>query len=187
MELCTISLKVHHEDVRPNVIVPYTETSGTSSVLDCVKLNLANQGIRPRLIKMERDFSYDLLLRGLWKEQKPFILVEHDIIPWPGALKELWMCSEPWCGFPYHIFGELRSYLGCTKFNPLLLGECPLPNDLQDWHVLDKVVERALMTRGCMGHIHMPAVTHLNFFHSRASAEQGIHPAFWTNETKVGA
>lgn len=179
MELCTISLKVHHEDVQPNVILPYAETNGTTAIFDAVKLNLANQGFTPRLVKLERTFSYDQLFRQLWAKRQPFILVEHDIIPWPGALKQLWTCSEPWCGFPYYVFGELRSYLGCTKFDPARLGECPLPEDLESWQTMDKTIEKILMKRGQLGHIHQPAVTHLNFFHSRSSSKSGLHPVFW--------
>lgn len=179
MELCTISLKVHHEDIHPSVIVPYAESDGTTSVLDAVKLNLANQGIRPQLFKLDQTYSYDQLFRRLWSQQKPFILVEHDIVPWPGALKELWTCPEPWCGFPYFVFGELRSYLGCTKFDPSRLGDCPLPDDLESWQTMDKTVEKLLMKRQLTGHIHNPAVTHLNFFHSRASSQSGLHPRFW--------
>jgi len=183
MELFTISTRVHYEDAQPKIVVPYVETNGTSSVLDAVKLNLATQGLKPKLVKLERTFSYDQLFRSLWKDNKPFILVEHDIVPWPGALRELWKCQEPWCGFPYYIYGELRSYLGCTKFSPAVLGECPLPDDLEDWHTMDKTIEKRLMTRGQPGHLHSPAVTHLNFFHSRMSTNEAKHPAFWQAET----
>jgi len=182
MELCVVSTKIHYEDSQPNVVVPYADVNGTTAILDAVKLNLANQGLKPRLIRMERDFSYDQLFRRLWDARQPFILVEHDIIPFPGALRELWMCPEPWCGFPYYVFGELRSYLGCTKFDPSRLGECPLPDDLMPWQTIDKLIEKSLMKRTFGGHLHSPPVTHLNFFHSRASGRENVHPVFWSTE-----
>ena len=182
MELCVFSLKTHPEDIQPNIVIPFAETNGTSAVLDAVKLNLATQGLKPRLVKMERDFSYDQLIRSLWKRNEPFILVEHDIVPFPGALRTLWQCKEPWCGYPYYVYGELRSYLGCTKFDPSRLGECPLPADLTHWQLIDKLIEKELMKRGFNGCIHSPAVTHLNLFHSRMSRVNNVNPVFWKEE-----
>jgi len=171
--------KQHPEDVQPHVIVPYHNTHTTTAILDAVKLNLGVQGLRPRMVKLERDFSYDQLFRGLWAEGKPFIIVEHDIIPWPGAVQQLWACPEPWCGFPYHVFGELRSYLGCTKIDPTRLGECPMPEDLLSWQTMDSKIEETLVKRGFCGHLHSPAVSHLNFSHARQTGPTILHPQFW--------
>ena len=74
--------RIHHSDVHPTVVVPYF---GKTAVLDSVKLNLGIQGLRPRMVKLERDLSYDQLFRELWEKGEPFILVEHDIVPWPGG------------------------------------------------------------------------------------------------------
>lgn len=171
--------RYHPEDVRPNIVVPYTPVNGTTAILDTVKLNLGIQGLRPRMVKLERDFSYDQLFRELWATGQPFILVEHDIVPWPGAVQQLWTCPEPWCGFPYYVFGELRSYLGCTKFDPTRLGACPLPEDLTAWQLMDKAIERALVARTFTGHLHQPAVSHLNFAHVRQTEPTLEHPQFW--------
>lgn len=168
--------KYHPEDVRPNIIVPYAKKD---AILDAVKLNLGVQGLRPRMVKVERDFSYDLLFRELWRKGDPFILVEQDVIPWPGAVQQLWTSDEPWCGFPYYIFGELRSYLGCTKFEPERLGECPLPEDLVPWQLLDKKIEQTLMKRGYRGYVYSPAVSHLHFAHVRQTERTLEHPNFW--------
>ena len=173
MNLCVINQTTHPEDVRPNIVLPYAEVNGTSAVLDAVKLNL------PTMVKMERSFSYDLLFRKLWADGKPFIIVEHDIIPWPGALVEMWKCPEPWCGFPYFVFGMLRSYLGCTKFDPARLGECPLSGELLEWQRIDKKIEAQFLMRGHKGHLHSPAVTHLNINHSRMRDNVMINPYFW--------
>jgi hypothetical protein len=131
------------------------------------------------MVKLERDLSYDQLFRELWDKAEPFILVEHDIVPWPGAVQELWACPEPWCGFPYSVFGQLKSYLGCTKFNPSQLGECPLPDELQSWQVMDRKIEAGMLKRGHKGHLHSPAVSHLNFAHVRQTSTLVEHPTFW--------
>ncbi len=181
MNLCTITTKIHPEDPQPNIVVPFAGTMafGSSGIFDAVKLNLATQGFLPRIVKVDRIYSYDFLFRSLWAEGEPFILVEHDIVPWPGALAELWNCPEPWCGFPYFIFGELRSQLGCTKFDPANLGECPLTGDPIEWQVIDKAIEKRLVMRGQNGHMHSPAVTHLNINHSRMASNVQLNPYFW--------
>lgn len=187
MHLGNISTKIHPEDIQPNIIVPFAETNGTSAVFDAVKLNLAVQGYVPRLVQLEGDFSYDLLFRQLWAEGQPFIIVEHDILPWPGALQELWTCPKPWCGFPYHVMGEMRSYLGCTKFNPASLGVCPLYGDLTDWALIDKIIERRLLGRQDVvqyRHIHEPGVIHLNINHSRMPGHAQLNPYFWQAEAR---
>lgn len=183
MNLCVVSHRSHPEDVSPNIVMPFTESS--PSILEIAKLNLATQGFHPRLIRMERDFSYDLLFRKLWEAGRPFILVEHDILPWPGALVELWNCPQPWCGFQYYVFGELRSYLGCTKFNPGVLGECPLEGDLLEWQKIDKAIQRKLLTRGQNGHIHGPPVTHLNINHARMRENLMVNPSFWGSDVPL--
>ena len=169
--------KYHPEEIQPTVIVPYAQKS---AILDSVKLGLGIQGLRPRMVKLDSELSYDVLFRELWAKGEPFILVEHDIIPWPGAVQELWTCPEPWCGFPYYVFGELRAYLGCTKFDPARLGECPLTGDLFSWAVIDRKIENILMQRGHKGHVHSPPVTHLNFAHVRQTSAIVEHPNFWT-------
>jgi hypothetical protein len=165
--------------MRLNVILPHADSHGTTAVLDAVKLNLATQGITPRLVKLEREYSYDLLFRKLWAEGCPFILNEHDIIPWPGAIHQLWTCEQPWCGFLYLLYGEPRTYLGCTKFDPSRLGDCPLSGDLTEWQKIDRIIEKNLLLRGEKGHIHTPAVSHLNINHSRMAEHGAINPYFW--------
>jgi hypothetical protein len=159
------------------VIVPYTE--GTEGFEAC-KLNLGILGIRPRLVKLERDISYDILFRKLWEEGEPFIIVEHDIVPYPGALERMWESSAPWCGFGYLVFGKIRSYLGCTKFVPKELGSCPLPDEYQSWQVMDRKIEAELIKRGFNGQIMEPPVAHLNFAHYRQTSDYVEHPRFWS-------
>lgn len=193
MNLCVASNKIHPEDIQPNVILPYADSNGTTSVLNAVKLNLACQGIIPRMVKLEQEYSYDLLFRQLWNEGQPFILVEHDIIPWPGALGELWTCPEPWCGFPYILYGEPRSFLGCTKFDPSRLGDCPLSGDLTEWQKIDRIIIKNLLMRErdwksppkYKDHLHSPAVAHLNINHSRMRTNGQINPHFWETEATL--
>ncbi len=192
MNLCVVSDHIHPEDVHPNVVIPYAESHGTTSVIDAVKLNLAMQAITPRLVKLESVYSYDMLFRELWAKGDPFILVEHDIIPWPGALAQLWTCPEPWCGFPYSNFGTFRSYLGCTKFEPSRLGDCPLSGEIRSFGELDQIIIKTLLLRDrtdwkarpkYKNHVHNPPVAHLNINHSRMRGNVQVNPYFWESET----
>src|SRR5262249_41072279 len=91
--------------------------------------------------------------------------------------------TQPWCGFQYFVFGEFRSYLGCTKFDPKL-GDCPLDGDLIQWQVIDKTIEQKLMQLGLREHIHQPAVTHLNINHSKVRENVMINPYFWESQAR---
>lgn len=110
----------------------------------------------------------------LWA-RGPFILVEHDVVPWPGAVEELAACPHPWCVFAYEAGTEFARDnsgvpLGCVKFDPAALGECPaqpLPGGLYpDWGSLDGIVSSTLLTRNIYPHQHTPAVAHIKLLKS---------------------
>jgi len=163
----------HPDDVQPNIVVPFTNDVSEPLVHKATKLNLEMQGFRPRWERLNgtlaADFAYDRLIRTLWAEGQPFIIVEHDILPWPGALRELWECECAWGAFPYYIFGQFRTQLGCTKFDPAKLGACPLPDEPVHWSRLDWAIITGLLDRET-GHLHQPAVTHLNAAHQRMTS-----------------
>jgi hypothetical protein len=162
--------KTHPDDVKPNVVVPYANADSDPLIHKAMRLNLRMQGLEPRFERMDGaldgEYAYDRLFRSLWAEGEPFIVVEHDVLPWPGALQQLWQCDCAWGAFQYFIFGELRVQLGCAKFDPSRLGDCPL-DELVPWQRLDWAVMTALVERGHSGHLHTPAVTHLNYGHQR--------------------
>ena len=165
--------------VQPNVVVPYVNKNST--VFRTMRLNLTMQGITPRYERLDNklssDYAYDRLFRELWDKEEPFIIVEHDIFPWPGAIQQIWECEEPWCGYQYYVHGGLHSYLGCVKFNPKELGDCPLPSDKLHWAEIDMKVINELVNRGRDGHLHEPAVSHLNFGHHIITSVGGeMHP-----------
>lgn len=173
--------KWHADDIQPRVIVPFANDVSDPAILAATKLNLEMQGIKPRFERMNGTltsmFTYDNLIRRLWEEGEPFILVEHDILPWPGAVQQLWTCERPWCGFEYFIFGEMRVQLGCVKFEPARLGPVPLPDDeVMAWPGMDWAIIAALARRGESGHLHTPPVTHLNPAHQRRTTSVVLRP-----------
>ena len=180
------STKPNVTDVQPNIVVPYSNATLDSAVHKAVRLNFQVQGLRPRYERMDgtldSDFAYDRFFRSIWAEGESFIIVEHDILPWPGATQQLWGCPEPWCGFPYMVKGSLNAYLGCVKFDPSRLGECPLPDEALLWSKLDMQIITRLSERGFHGHLHEPAVVHLNYGHQRITSPEGIIRPDWMNQ-----
>lgn len=178
--LAICSSKWHPDDVQPNIIVPFANDKSDPGVLAATRLNLTMQGLKPRYERLNDTldslYSYDRLFRKLWADGEPFIIVEHDILPWPGALQQMWLCDKPWCGFEYICFGELRVQLGCVKFDPSRLGPVPLPEELTVWQLLDWKIITTLASRGETGHLHEPAVSHLNYGHQRVTDSLTLRP-----------
>jgi hypothetical protein len=152
----------------PNIIMPYANSKTNPAIWAATKLNIETQGFYPRYEDVSSTpFSYHLLINELWNEGEKFILVEHDVLPWPGALTQLWECDCAWGAFQYLIFGNMRAYLGCVKFDPSKIIDCPTPQELCEWQRLDQIMIKELMTRGERVHVHDPPVSHLNFSHQR--------------------
>jgi hypothetical protein len=178
--LVMVTDRWHPDDVQPNIVVPFANDTSDPGIHKAMRLNLESQGLRPRYERMngalDAEFAYDRLIRRLWAEGEPFVIVEHDILPWPGAVQQLWTCERSWCAFAYFIFGETRVQLGCVKFDPARLGTCPLPDEPVSWTRLDWAVITALVARGESGHLHEPAVSHLNYGHQRMTASAVFRP-----------
>lgn len=106
------------------------------------------------------EFSYGRGLADLWDRGDQFVLLEHDIAPWPGLVKQLWDCPEPWCTacvpFPN---GTETSGLNINKFVPR--GRAPEVWRETPWRMLDGEVLHRVRTRlGVNPHIHTPGVAH---------------------------
>lgn len=155
------------------VVVPYTELHP-----DLPRV-LRQDHIDARYVRMEDDLHYWRLLRELWWEGQSFIVVEHDILPWPGALQGLWECPEPWCAYPYYLSHDPRPTpaLGCAKFGAALMADAPgmwdrlaegrdfrCQGDPRHWWGLDGRIGLVLGEMGARSwiHRHEPPVLHLN-------------------------
>jgi len=158
------------------VIVPAVKENCLAS------LALRAEGIYHETRICDGAFGYGKLVADLWRQGRGFILVEHDIVPWPGALKAMWECSRDWCGYPYlydyHTYEAksrrryLRSHaIGCVKFSDVLVKGFPeLPTERQwenhHWQELDGVIGRAIVhalrNSNIAGwHEHSPPVAHI--------------------------
>jgi hypothetical protein len=118
------------------------------------------------------DTAYTHLLENLWSAGETFALVEHDIVPHPGALEALAACPEPWCAFSYPLGRIVHAGLGCTRFSGELLRAHPSAvretwreatgiHPAGHWCNLDDRLTRALCRAGAVRHVHEPQVRHL--------------------------
>lgn len=107
------------------------------------------------------DYDYGKLIKRLWSGES-FIIVEHDIIVPPGALRELEMCARPWCAFPYMetTVGQPVTGLGLTKLAGELHG-IPLWDEPLIWQNVDAGVGPRLEAAGYTVHVHETVVRNL--------------------------
>jgi len=124
----------------------------------------------------EQKHAYGDSLRALWERGHPFINLEADVAPWPGALTELWQCPRPWCALPLVVHNTVNEKnLGCVKFSrefialyPDLWATYPR-NDIFDWRSLDGwLYQRVQPARP---HTHEPPALHLNPAHIQEGAD----------------
>jgi hypothetical protein len=128
-------------------------------------LALRKEGVPFELVLMPHEYSYSDMLCELWKKQQTFISIEHDVVPWWGAIEQLWKCPQPWCSYEYPPAPKaLYAALGCIKIR----GELPrqFPEickvwENREWGYLDGLVCSVL--QGIVGktHIHKPPLAHV--------------------------
>ncbi len=125
-----------------HVIVPVIDSRSAAH------LALIAEGISHEQHMCVDDTDYSNLLTEIWKAGSGFIVVEHDVAPWFGAVNQLAECERDWCMFHYPKFGgALTRGLGCTKFSDRLVRKYPeLPDAWQGigWQVLDGSVGAAI-------------------------------------------
>jgi hypothetical protein len=163
------------------VVVP---TAGPAPHLTAVEAALSRASADYLVIPLQGDDGYWRALRALWGEGEGFIVVEHDIVVWPGAMAELVACPRDWCQCPYSYgrAGGTIVGLGCTKFSTFLLDRYPdvmeeawdpVP-EMTDhrhppghWCRLDARLQRVLVDHGETPHFDHSEVEHLG----------GLYPA----------
>jgi hypothetical protein len=85
------------------------------AVLDAVR--------ETHFIPLVDDYDYQWYLQDRWRHNEKFINIEHDVVPTPQQIAEIWDCRHPWCGFDYDV--SWGKCLGCTKISPLLMEATP--------------------------------------------------------------
>jgi hypothetical protein len=135
---------------------------------DCpAHLALLAEGIEHRNHLCEGKFGYADLLAELWEAGTGFVLVEHDVVPWPGAVGKLIACPEAWCvhGYPMNVDGIrwTNRTLGCVKFSAKLTRATPeIAGRMRgiEWGYLDRMVVWVGEHHRQGFHEHTPQVAH---------------------------
>jgi hypothetical protein len=142
------------------VIVPYrTLNHWTERVLDSYGLPVMYAPLG------DDDDAYRRLLQRLWQARQTVVIVEHDVVPWYGAIEELHHCMGLWCSCSYRLQGGygVTHSLGCTKISARLM---QLTDGIWDeprkWDVLDQHLFFAARAVGQEPHGHRPPVLHLS-------------------------
>jgi len=143
------------------VVVPF---SLGARMLEAVRVGLFHERVKPHCVFMQGENDYYNLIKSLWAKGEPFIINEHDIVAWPGAIAKLENCGSPWCTFTYRSSaGWIGDGLGLVKFQPGFLPDIfKVDFDQQHWSNLDVQIARRLQANGCLPCVHTPAVTNLN-------------------------
>jgi hypothetical protein len=148
----------------PRVIVPHSNLHpATKQILD------SYGGIDLEYVELDSKFGYWKLMKRLWSEGRTTIIVEHDIVPWPGAIEELWDCPCSWGTFSYKMnIGEAQGIgvshaLGCAKLTDRLMAAVPdVWEEPATWDKLDQILFWAARGEGREPHLHRPPVIHLH-------------------------
>jgi hypothetical protein len=119
-----------------------------------------------RLVDVTDDpLGYLKHLRQRWQEQVTFINVEHDVVPWPGALESLEVCPQLWCSFGYDAMASnfVQPPLGLAKFSSEFILALPdiWDSDLS-WQTLDEHLCNYAKNEGYEAHQHRPSVFNAN-------------------------
>lgn len=89
----------------------------TTTQLYLNQLNVLDPGVGEVVYKdvSEDQWSYTKVLEELWQQGETFALMEHDMVPWPGAITQIINCPYPWCFYGYTPDIDLVEN-GCAPF-----------------------------------------------------------------------
>lgn len=141
------------------IVVPFTDLHPTTKEV------LSRETFQVDFVDVRGDpDSYRRLLARLWSERETVVIVEHDIVPWPGAIEEIWACPCQWGTYSYVMHGGIgiAHGFGCCKLTAWLMTNLPgLWDEPGEWSVLDQRLFFAARKVGIEPHLHRPPVTHL--------------------------
>lgn len=147
-----------------NVWVPFT-TFYPATPISLIGFNF-------RLTPTNGVNGYAQYFRDRWKDGKPFINVEQDIVVWPGAIKQLWDCPHDWCVFDFHLPNHQTRNLenekvgvpiGCVKITANMIAQTSgLWDQNCSWEYCEQQLTKGLIAAGFTPHQHHPGVVNGN-------------------------
>jgi hypothetical protein len=127
-------------------------------------LAIATRALRMEGIGVDEELcsepnDYGRLVADTWDKGRPFIICEHDIIPWPGAVAALAECGTPFCTHKYPLAqGNIARGFGIGKYVPI--GRAPAIWRETEWRMLDGEVVPFLLRTFGKAHVHEPPFAH---------------------------
>lgn len=154
----------------PRVVIPHTPNT---LYLPLVRLVLDADGLNPEPVEVEPRFGMSAAYVEWWAAARTTVVVEDDIIPWPGAVAWLLRCPKPLCGYEYRQRGQYGWATGCTKFDASIMQKHPQlaarararpahPHRSGSFQVFESTLFAELQAAGYDMHVHKPGVAHLN-------------------------
>ena len=152
----------HKDRPQPNLIYcPYTKLGNAT------KIALLQYGDRAKFIDLSLQYLEPLYwyadyMHDRWQERQTFINIEHDVVPWPGAIDEITKSAFDWCCYSYSPTDQVFS-LGCSYFSAIFFSSLSgiFPADI-DWMSLDNYITSSALSRNIYFHQHFPSVLNAN-------------------------
>jgi hypothetical protein len=121
-------------------------------------------------------WAYLDYMAAAWERGEDFLTMEHDTVPWPGAIETLLDCPNPWCFFGFQqdldFVATGANPLGLARFRAEFIAAVPdiwrlmrisYANHPDPWRYLDVFLNKyATRLKGWRAHQHYPAVLNAN-------------------------
>jgi hypothetical protein len=165
------------------VFVPYTQVQSATQAY------LADNTVEPLGLDVqyadvsEHCWAHTDYFQARWDEGRPFVNMEHDIVPWPGAISEMWECDGQWCFYGYlpevDCVKNGCAPFGLVKFTDKFISATPdvwremrheFAGNEFAWAMCDVWLYRYAEDRGIKPHQHLPSV-----FNPSSSGWDRIH------------
>ena len=147
-----------------NTYVPFTELQPATLIA------LYGYDYTPIAVKGENDYYHYFKQR--WEAGEAFINIEHDVVPWPGAIEAIEQCERDWCVYnyslPVHRDQDLENVetaipLGLIKISSeLIAGTKDMWAEPCEWNKLDWRLNQYARSKGFRAHQHFPSIVNAN-------------------------
>lgn len=143
----------------PKIFLIYTK------IFPATLISLIGYNYTPYYTNPNDDYSVHKFFVERWKEKETFIVIEHDVVIWPGAIEGIWNCTGDVCLHDRHLPIHRKRLLtneaplACIKISRKFIEDNPnLWDEPRVWNECDiRIVES-----GVTLHQHFPSVVNAN-------------------------
>jgi hypothetical protein len=145
----------------PNIRIylPYTK------VFPATLISLIGYNYTPVFTDPNDDYSLHKFFVNRWAEKETFIIVEHDVVVWPGAIEAIWNCESDLCLYDRHLpihrkrVLTTEAPLACMKISKKFIEDHP---NLWDKPIVWNETDIEIVKTGVNLHQHFPSVVNAN-------------------------